>query len=153
MSEANIQELESVIRTIVGRMHDDCVIAVSDGGAEAPLAVTIQAPQDARFLIGKDGQNLKALEQVIRAIWKRRDPDGRQITVDVNDYRKTKATEIVALVHETARRVRDTRRPEALDPMSSYERRIVHTELAAYHDLSTESIGQEPQRRVVVKPL
>ena len=50
-------------------------------------------------------------------------------------------------------KVRNTRRAEALAPMSPYERRVVHMELASYSDVITESIGQEPQRRIVVKPL
>lgn len=153
MSESSPQDLTDVVRSVVAYFSDHCEVSVADNGPDTPLLVAVQVPDEAHTLIGKDGQNLKALEHVVRTIWKRRDPAGRQITIDINDYRKTRATEIVSLVHETAQRIRDTRRPEALDPMTAYERRIVHTELAAYTDLATESIGQEPHRRVVIKPL
>ncbi len=153
MNAPDISELTTVVRDIVSRLHQQCDVHVADQGADAPLLVSVQAPQDANLLIGKDGQNLKALEHIIRTIWKRHDASGRQIALDINDYRKTRATELASLVQSAAQRVRDTRRSEAMDPMTAYERRIVHTELAAYHDLSTESIGQEPHRRVVIKLL
>lgn len=147
------QPLAEFVRTLVGYMRVPCTVSVADATEAAPATVDIQVPEDARLLIGKDGQNLRALEHVIRMFWARRDSTARPVSVDINDYRKTRAAELVSSVHMTAKRVRDTRQPEALDPMTSYERRIVHTELAAYHDLGTESIGQEPHRRVVIKPL
>ena len=152
MSEHH-QLLDSFIRECAQRMGIACEVAVSPAAQDGPVAVNIQAPNDANLLIGKDGQNLKALEHVTRAFWARTNPGGPPVSIDVNDYRKTKTAELVSMVRTAASRVRDTRRSEALDPMTSYERRVVHTELASYQDLSTESIGQEPYRRVVIKPL
>lgn len=120
---------------------------------DGPVRVALQTEQDGNLLIGKNGQNLKAFEQVIRAVWARGETAGRQVVLDINDYRKTKEHELVQIIHETAGKVRATRKPAALDPMNPYERRLVHTELATYSDLATESIGQEPYRRVVIKPL
>jgi spoIIIJ-associated protein len=57
------------------------------------------------------------------------------------------------MVRNVVARVRDTRRSQALLPMSSYERRIVHMELASYTDVASESTGEDPHRRVVIKPL
>jgi spoIIIJ-associated protein len=129
-----------------------CRIEVSDEG-EGPVSVAIATEQDANLLIGKGGTTLKAFEQIVRIAWARLSGAGRAVIVDVNDYRKARLVELVASVHDTARRVRDTGKSEALLPMSSYERRIVHTELATYNGLSSESIGAEPQRRVVIKPI
>lgn len=153
MTGRDPQELAELVRTLTTQMGVVCDVAVASGAENAPIAVSIQMTEDARLLIGKDGQNLRALEHIVRMIWARRDPTVRAVTVDVNDYRKTQTAELVSSVHDIARRVRDTKRPEALDPMTSYERRVVHSELASYHDLASESIGQEPHRRVVIKPL
>ena len=114
--------------------------------------VAVQADDNGAF-IGKNGQNLKALEHVVRVMWMRQNPENRSVIVDVNDYRAERSKELIQLVRETAARVQQTRRSEAFEPMTSYERRLVHTELATYSDLSTESVGQDPQRRVVIKPL
>ncbi len=153
MIHGDPQSLVQFVRTITEHMRLTCDISVAGGMDGTPINLTVQTSEDANLLIGKDGQNIKALEHVVRAVWARREPGGRQVSIDINDYRKTRTNELAAAVHATAVRVRDTRQPEALKPMTSYERRVVHTELAAYHDLSTESIGQEPHRRVVIKPL
>ncbi|OGZ75979.1 MAG: hypothetical protein A3G45_02255 [Candidatus Staskawiczbacteria bacterium RIFCSPLOWO2_12_FULL_37_15] len=70
----------------------------------------------------------------------------------MNDYKKSRATYLIDVAKQTVTRVRNTQKAEALFPMSAYERRIVHMELAAYPDIATESVGAEPQRRVVIKP-
>lgn len=147
------QELTTIVRNLVNHLHTDCAVAVSEEGESGTLAVSISVPEEARFLIGRNGQNLKALEHVVRAMWSRRRPTGAPVSVDVNDYRKVQLQQLVEAVHETARRVRETRTAEALEPMNPYERRVVHTELAVYHDIATESVGQEPNRRVVIRPL
>jgi len=117
------------------------------------VAVSIYVPENARFLIGKNGENLKALEHILRAMLLRNDKEIASLSVDVNDYRKAKSSEVINLAREAAVRVRNTKKAEALYPMSAYERRLVHAELASHPDVSTESIGDEPQRRVVIKPL
>ncbi len=140
------------IRNITQYMRISCDVAVQADEAGS-VRVAVQAAEDGKLLIGKNGQNLKALEHVVRMAWLRQNPDQRALVLDVNDYRAEQAQGLVRLVHETAERVRETRKSEALEPMSSYERRIVHTELAVYSDLATESVGQDPHRRVVIKPL
>jgi spoIIIJ-associated protein len=152
MESAHIQKIKEFIQEAARHMQIPCEIDVSadEGGV---VQVAIQASDDGRLLIGKNGQNLKALEHVVRILCLRQNPEFRAVTVDVNNYRAERTNELVRIVHETAVRVRETRRSEALDPMVAHERRIVHTELAAYGDLSTESIGIDPNRRVVIKPL
>ena len=140
---------------MVGFMNIDCQIEMKeesgDSQGEGAIVVSIQTPDSARFLIGKNGQNLKALEHVLRAMLVKGDKEGT-IVLDVNDYRKSRATYLVDFAKQAVARVRNTQKAEALFPMSAYERRIVHMELAAYPDIATESIGAEPQRRVIIKP-
>lgn len=117
------------------------------------IHIAISAPESGSVLIGRGGQNLYALEQVSRAVLARLGMVGQRVMVDVNEYRRTKTRAIVDEVRRIAERVRMTRQSETLDPMTSSERRVVHTELASYHDLATESVGQDPERRVVIRPL
>jgi spoIIIJ-associated protein len=151
MSEPDSQELRDIVQAIVGRLHISAEVSVGATPTNTGLTVAIQAPEEGRLLIGKNGQNIKALEHVIRLVWARRYPEATGVIVDVNDYRKERITELTTKIHEVALRVKSTGQSEALPPMSAYERRIVHTELAAYHDVVTESIGEDPQRRVVIK--
>ena len=152
MNSENTSIINDFIRRVAEYMQIPCEVSVSseEGGS---VSVAVQADDNGRLLIGKNGQNLKALEHVVRVMWMRQNPENRSVIVDVNDYRAERSKELIQLVRETAARVQQTRRSEAFEPMTSYERRLVHTELSTYSDLSTESVGQDPQRRVVIKPL
>ncbi len=152
MNSENTSIIDDFVRRVAEYMQIPCEVSVVsvEGG---PVHVAVQAQDNGRLLIGKNGQNLKALEHVVRVMWLRQNPENRSVIVDVNDYRAERSKELIQLVRETATRVQQTRRSEAFEPMTSYERRIVHTELATYSDLSTESVGQDPLRRVVIKPL
>lgn len=152
MLDQSKEHLSSFLSTVTQHMGVPCSVSLQ-GGQDGPLAITLAAAEDGRFLIGKGGQNLNALEHVARAVWARLESGSTALSLDINDYRQSRTLAILALVREAAQRVRNTRRSESLDPMSSYERRIVHTELASYSDLATESVGQDPNRRVVIKLL
>ncbi|MBI2674362.1 MAG: hypothetical protein HYX22_01325 [Candidatus Yanofskybacteria bacterium] len=146
----------ATVKRLVGFMNIECQIEAkeepADNYGEGAVVVAIQTLDDARFLIGKSGQNLQALEHILRAMLVKNGKEGT-IILDVNDYKKSRATYLIDVAKQTVARVRNTQKAEALFPMSAYERRIVHMELAAYPDIATESIGAEPQRRVIVKPL
>ena len=160
MTEVSQQKLDKddvlrAVKKMAGFMNIECQIEAreepADSHGEGAVVVSVQTLDNARFLIGKNGQNMKALEHVLRAMLVK---DGKEGTIilDVNDYKKSRATYLIDVAKQTVTRVRNTQKAEALFPMSAYERRIVHMELAAYPDIATESVGAEPQRRVVIKP-
>ena len=151
--EQNKERISTTIKKIVGFMNLDCQVEIQDeNGPELKTTIiSVYTPDNARFIIGKNGQNLKAFEHLIRAVLLRNN-DSRNIVVDINDYKKSRASFVVDTAKQAVSRVRNTQKAEALTPMSAYERRIVHMELASYPDVATESIGDEPQRRIVIKP-
>ena len=81
----------------------------------------------------------------------REDEDYAKVFVEVNDYKKQKEEKLKRLANKMANNVIRFRKPIRLEPMSAYERLIIHTELANRDDVETESIGEEPRRRVVIK--
>lgn len=150
-------ELTRIIQQLVLPMDVKCEVVIHEEKHESGkdiITVAVSAPENAKFLIGKNGQNLQALEHITRSIFLKANQDqaGTTLFVDVNDYKKSRASQVATLAKEAVERVRNTQRAEALVPMSPYERRIVHMELASMTDVTTESIGQEPQRRIVIKP-
>ena len=66
-------------------------------------------------------------------------------------FRKEREKFLTELAQKAAQRVRRTKNPIFLEPMSAYERRFIHLELAEYPDIATESIGEEPERKIVVR--
>ena len=112
----------------------------------------IKTPE-AGLLIGEGGENLIALNHILKRIADAKlGKSETPFSIDVNDYQKQKAEEIKDLAKLSAQRVRYFKKEIQLKPMSSYERRIVHAILTEYPDIITQSVGEEPQRKVVIKP-
>jgi spoIIIJ-associated protein len=105
------------------------------------------------LLIGKHGLTLEALQEVVRGAVQRRTGQRCRILVDVEDYRKRRRSQIASRARQAAGRVRQSGRPEELEPMTAYERKVVHDAVAAMGEgLETISEGEDPNRRVVIRP-
>lgn len=108
--------------------------------------------RDSRFLIGERGSSLAALEHVLRRVLRPVVGDEVRIIADVNAYRVRRIEFLRRRAREAANRASRTGRAVLLDPMNAAERRIVHVTLAAIVGVTTESQGEEPERRVIVRP-
>lgn len=107
----------------------------------------------ANMLIGERGNNLVALEHMLKKIIsKKKGEDEQKFTLDVNDYRMKRLEDLKQDVKNAAREVRLYHRDSPLRPMSSFERRIVHLLLEEYPDITTESRGFDSERHVIIKP-
>jgi spoIIIJ-associated protein len=103
------------------------------------------------LLIGRHGQTLDALQEVVRSAVQRRTQARCRVIVDVEDYRKRRRSQLMEKARSVAARVRRTGRPERLEPMSPYERKIVHDAANEVGGVETASEGEDPQRRVVIR--
>lgn len=103
------------------------------------------------IIIGKNGQNLEALTIVARQFVRNLINNGPRIVLDVEDYKERKNERLERLAKNLAREVRNTHVDVEMDNMNSYERRIVHSVLADYKNIETVSVGEEPNRHVVIK--
>lgn len=107
---------------------------------------------DARFLIGEQGANLLHFEFLVKRIVQKKFPEAPAFSLDVNDYKLRRAEFLSDEVKVVAKKVRMYRKEILLNPMSAFERRIIHMALAEYPDITTESIGEGYARRVAIKP-
>lgn len=105
-------------------------------------------------LIGRRGQTLDALQYLTSLVVnKNRKQDGySRITLDVEDYRAKREQTLIRLARREAGRVRSTGTPIAMEPMSPYERRILHSTLQEIPYVTTHSEGEEPNRYVIISP-
>jgi spoIIIJ-associated protein len=117
---------------------------------ENNFLVSVHIP-DAGLLIGPAGESLVSLEQVLNSILIKKGINKRA-TLDINSYRLQKETYLRDLALKAAKQVMLTKKEIYLPPMNSYERRLIHLELAINPDIITESAGQEPERMIVIKP-
>ena len=104
------------------------------------------------ILIGKNGRSIQALQLLIRQMLANKITNEVLINLDVENYKENKLKSIEFLAKKIAREVSKTKVETKMDSMNSYERRVVHNLLSNNKYVYTESIGEEPNRCVVIKP-
>ncbi|MEV0633221.1 protein jag [Nonomuraea wenchangensis] len=102
-------------------------------------------------LVGPGGEVLEALQELTRLAVHRQTGERSRLMLDVGGYRERRRAELTKLGTEVANQVKDCGEPRSLQPMTPFERKIVHDAVAAA-GLSSESEGEEPNRYVVVLP-
>lgn len=107
--------------------------------------------RDQALLIGKRGDNLRALQYIVNTLVKSETGTNINVVIDVAGYKQAKSDRLGALAREAAQKTLATGRPVYLKPMNAYERRVVHLALSELPDVMTESSGEEPERKIVVK--
>jgi spoIIIJ-associated protein len=107
--------------------------------------------EDSAIMIGRHGETLKALEFLTNLIC-RPDQSMPKIRIDCGGYRVRREESLVRLAESVAREVMNKRSPISLEPMSSWERRIIHMALQDNPGINTSSEGEEPLRKIVVHP-
>jgi spoIIIJ-associated protein len=108
---------------------------------------------DLGILIGRRGQTVDAIEQLANAIAHNREGrDVKRVSVDAGGYRERQKAALSYAALQAAKRVIASGESQALEPMSAYERRLVHERLKDYTGVSTTSEGNDPSRYVVVLP-
>jgi spoIIIJ-associated protein len=112
--------------------------------------VSIDGGADLVKLVGKNGEILDALQELTRLAVQRTTGDRSRLMLDVARWRADRRERLARLGTEVAERVLETGERETLDPMSPFERKIVHDAVAAVDGVYSESEGAEPNRRVVV---
>ncbi|HOO86299.1 MAG TPA: RNA-binding cell elongation regulator Jag/EloR [Synergistales bacterium] len=107
---------------------------------------------DAGIIIGKYGETLKSIEYLLNLVSRGAD-EGRRIVLDSDGYRERRELSLQRLALAAARKCPRKGRPAHLEPMTSWERRIVHLTLKDSPDVETRSVGESPSRKVVIYPL
>lgn len=125
---------------------------VTETEENTPISVEIQLT-DSKYLIGKHGLNLSALQHLLRIIIRKKASQRIDFNVDINGYREGQKQSIIDLAHEVAEKVSREKKVVILRPMNAYERRLVHVELDQNKNVKTESIGEKDERKVAVKPV
>ena len=141
-----IKELVKDITTLMGLN-----INMEVKKREESLNITIYADNNA-VLIGKNARTLNALNTIIRQSVYKEIGENFKFVLDVSEYKQKREWNLEKMAKQIAREVAKTKVEAKLDPMNSYERRIIHNTLTNNKKVYTESSGEEPNRYVVIKP-
>ncbi|MDJ0340218.1 R3H domain-containing nucleic acid-binding protein [Streptomyces sp. H10-C2] len=121
-------------------------------GERAAVSIVGDSARDLNMLVGRDGEVLEALQELTRLAVHRETGDRSRLMLDIGGFRARKRTELALLGAKAAAEAKGTGQPVKLDPMTPFERKVVHDAVAAA-GLRSESEGEEPERRVVVLPV
>jgi spoIIIJ-associated protein len=107
---------------------------------------------DLNVLVGSNGETLDALQELTRIAVLRQSKRRVRLLLDINGFRSRQRDELTTVVKATAEQVIRSREDHEFQPMTPAERKIVHDAVAAIDGVQTESLGEEPYRRVVIRP-
>ncbi|MFI8003891.1 protein jag [Streptomyces sp. NPDC086010] len=117
----------------------------------AAVSIISDSARDLQKLVGRDGEVLEALQELTRLAVHRETGDRSRLMLDIAGFRAQKREVLAALGAKAADEVKSSGAPVKLEPMTPFERKVVHDAIAAA-GLRSESEGEEPQRFVVVLP-
>ena len=153
-AEASPEALEAgreILETILGHLGYDVRVTIQ-AGETSKLDVTGEGAEKEALgaLIGRKGERLSALQHLVNLLLSRRMGEWTRVLVDVEDYRGRRERQLREIALRAADHVEETGRMLQLEPMPALERRWVHLALRDRPGVATQSIGEEPNRRVVV---
>jgi spoIIIJ-associated protein len=137
----------TVLREILEQMGVDAEVSYGEQTSHDGLDVV---GQDVGALIGRGGENLVALQQIVSAVTSKKVGHSVHVGIDIEGYRRRREDQLKEMAERVSSRVKATGSAVTLEPMLAYERRIVHLVVQAQQGLRTESVGIEPNRRVVI---
>jgi spoIIIJ-associated protein len=122
-----------------------------DARSKTPVCVDING-KDLSILIGRQAETLNALQYIASLIVSKELGHSLPLVIDVEGYRKRRQQQIRYLARRMAEQAVKTGKRQILEPMPANERRIVHIELRDNPDVTTESVGEDPRRKVTIIP-
>lgn len=126
-------------------------IEVRTIGQESKIHYVIDSSENP-LLIGTKGHTLEALQTLIKNLIGSYTKDYIVVTLDIGSYRANRIHQLEILATKTAKSVAKTKIAVKLDPMNSFERRVIHEKLSDWRDVYTESEGEGEERAIVIKP-
>lgn len=149
ISEELLEEIREHVETTLDAMAFDGEVSVRDD--EETISVDIES-EDAGLLIGQKGETLDAVQYLVNVAVHRNHQFSKKVILDCGGYRERRVKAVQGMAHRTAKRV--VREGKAIDlpPMSSSERRAVHSYLKDDPQVTTSSTGNDEHRRVTVSP-
>lgn len=143
------QKVSEILENILSLLSLEGSFEVNE--KDEGVFVTIDT-EDAGRLIGHQGETLSALQLIVNQILAKNEEEFKRVIVDVSGWRRTKEEELAHKARRWAEEVKESNEPLELDPMPSWQRRIVHMTIQGTDGVSSESVGEGPERHLIIKP-
>ena len=146
---ATLETAKTVLEEMLSLMGVSGTVEIASGGETARLNVR---GDDLGSMIGRRGEKLASLQHIVNLIVGRREGQHHRIAIDVENYRGRREEQLRDVAERAAKRVLQTGKIIQLEAMPAVERRVVHMALLENPKVRTQSVGVEPNRRIVVLP-
>ena len=160
LTQQNLKTIEKIVREFFQKTTFEAEIEILPQ-ENSTLFINLKA-EEPQILIGDQGQTLAEVQHLLRiilrrAVWQEQDDKKTEekpffVDLDINDYKKKKTEYLEEMARSVADDVALMKKEKSLASMSAYERRIIHMALAGRSDVVTESVGQGPERKIIIKP-
>lgn len=149
--DVDLMELgRKTLETMFANMGIDASITATEGD-DKDMVYKVETDENP-VLIGKNGKTLESIQFYIRNLLNIFTDERVIVLVDIGGYKAQRRKQLEILATKTAKEVARSKVPVKLDPMNAYERRIIHTKLAEWRDVSTRSEGEKQNRHLVIEP-
>ena len=145
--ETASKNIEEFLKELQKELPEDTEYSIKKD--KTAIYVEINSP-NLGFLIGYRGETLYAFQNILSAIAGKGLENRVRVILDVEGYKSKRQKTLEDLAEKVARTVIKTRKPIKLEPMQAYERKIIHSKLQKNNKVETNSIGEEPYRRIVI---
>lgn len=145
--EKTIEELKRFLDEFIAKLNIkmDYTVKYNEGNFEVDIN-----GEDTGFLIGYRGETLNSLQVILNNVVAKKSEEKVKVILNINGYREKREKDLEILASKIAGTVIKTKKSITLEPMSAYERKIIHTKLQSNDKVKTYSVGEEPHRKVVV---
>ena len=143
-----IEELKSFLEKFISTLNETGInysVEFKDGNVEVDIN-----GDNTGYLIGYRGETLNSLQVILNNIASKNVDEKVKVLLNINGYREKREKDLEILASKIAGTVIKTKKSITLEPMSAYERKIIHTKLQSNDKVKTYSVGEEPHRKVVV---
>ncbi len=148
-NEKEIEEATEQLNNFLGKFLKDGITYKTEV-KDYEIYVDIQG-ENVNYLIGYRGENINAFQTILSSIANKKSSAKIRVYLDIAGYREKRQKTLEELAEKIARTVVRTGKPVTLEPMTAYERKIIHTKLQSHSKVETVSKGEEPYRKVVIK--
>jgi spoIIIJ-associated protein len=153
MKEKSTKVLEKILDLMCVDSYEIELSEIEDGTIR--LNINELTDRDTALLIGRQGDNLYSLQYIwrtlVREIYELENREEKMLALDVMNYKMRQIDSLTLLAKKMSQEVKDNGREIVLRPMNAFERRIVHMTLRGDDFVETESVGEEPERKIKIK--
>ena len=150
------KEEKQIAKENIKKFMDEILVQLPENTvyniSESELGINVEITNsNLGFLIGYRGETLYAMQNILSAIAGKSIEKKVRVILDIEGYKEKREKTLEELAEKVAKTVIRTRKPIKLEPMQAYERKIIHSKLQQNDKVETESIGEEPNRRIIIK--